>query len=325
MSGAFDPAGVARRVVATEIAGLEALHDALAGPLGAALAEAVDVIGGRKGRLVCSGIGKSGHVARKIAATLASTGTPAQFVHATEASHGDLGMIGGDDAVLALSWSGGTAELTDLVAYAKRFAIPLIAMTAQADSPLGRAADVPLILPAAREACGETRAPTTSTILQMALGDALAVALLERRGFTAEDFRIFHPGGKLGSALMRVGDLMHSGPDMPVVGPETPMLDALLAMTAGRMGCVGVADGDGRLAGIVTDGDVRRRAARGLGGLVARECMSANPLTIGPDALAGEAVALMNARSVTVLFAVDADRRPLGILHMHDLLKAGLA
>jgi arabinose-5-phosphate isomerase len=269
-------------------------------------------------------VGKSGHVARKIAATMASTGTPAMFIHPTEASHGDMGMIGPDDGVLALSKSGEVSEMSDLIAYTKRFSIPLIAMTANAGSVLGKAGDYLMLLPDAAEACGETRAPTTSTTMQIAYGDALAVALLEQRGFTAQDFRVYHPGGKLGAMLKSVGDLMHGGDDLPLVSVSTPMMEALLTMTAKRFGATGVVDEAGILVGIITDGDIRRRAGGDFTALVARDVMTALPMTIATDALAGAALAALNDKGRTVIFAVDAGHRPVGILHVHDLLRAGV-
>ena len=313
---------VARDVLAAEAAGLQALAAGLDG----GFARAVDVLAGVAGRIVVSGMGKSGHVARKIAATLASTGAPALFVHPAEASHGDLGMIVAGDAVLALSNSGETAELADLVAHARRFGIPLVAITARAGSALAGAADVALILPPAREACPMGLAPTTSTTMQMALGDALAVALLTRRGFGAADFRQFHPGGKLGARLRRVRELMHGGAEMPLAGPETAMDAALVMMTSKRFGCLGVVE-DGALVGIFTDGDLRRAIGPELLGRRLRAVMNAAPRTIGPDMLAAEALHVMNApeRPITALFVVDAARRPLGILHIHDLLRAGVA
>jgi arabinose-5-phosphate isomerase len=298
---------------------------ALAASLDGGFARAVERLAGLNGRIVCTGVGKSGHVARKIAATLASTGSPALFVHASEANHGDLGMITADDAILALSKSGETRELREIVAYAKRFGIPLIGVTAVADSALGAAADILLLLPDAPEAADGLDAPTTSTTLQMALGDALAVALLEGRGFTAHDFRIFHPGGKLGAALRMVGELMHGLAETPLVSPGTAMSDTLLVMTEKRFGCVGVRDDGGRLVGVITDGDLRRH----MGGLLdhtAGEVMTPNPKTVAPTALAVEAIKLMSDPEplVTVLFVVE-DGRPVGILHIHDLLRAGVA
>lgn len=309
-----------QRVIETEIAGLSALQASI----GEDFAKTVRTIVALKGRLVCAGVGKSGHVARKIAATLASTGTPAMFIHPTEASHGDMGMIGPDDGVLALSKSGEVSEMSDLIAYTKRFSIPLIAMTANADSALGRAGDHLMLLPQAAEACGETRAPTTSTTMQIAYGDALAVALLEQRGFTAQNFRVYHPGGKLGALLKSVADLMHKGDDLPLVGLDTPMMEALLTMTAKRFGATGVVDASGQLVGIITDGDIRRRAGGDFGALKAADMMTPAPMTIHPDALAGAALAALNDKGRTVIFAVDGDTKPVGILHVHDLLRAGV-
>jgi arabinose-5-phosphate isomerase len=314
---------VARMVLRTEAAGLHALATGLSG----GFARAVELLAGTTGRVVVSGMGKSGHVGRKIAATLASTGTPALFVHPAEASHGDLGMIVAGDAVLALSNSGETVELADLVAHSRRFALPLVAITARADSALARAADVALTLPAAAEACPMGLAPTTSTTMQMALGDAIAVALLTRRGFTAADFHQFHPGGRLGSRLKRVGELMHSGDAMPVAPPDTEMDRALLLMTEKRFGCLGVVDATGKLAGIVTDGDLRRAMGPDLLLRQVADIMTRAPRTIGPDVLAAEALHIMNAkeRMITSLFVVDPRGRPLGILHIHDLLRVGVA
>jgi arabinose-5-phosphate isomerase len=314
---------VARSVLHTEAAGLHAL----AASLTASFATAVELLAGATGRVVISGMGKSGLVARKIAATLASTGTPALFVHPAEASHGDLGMIVPGDAALALSNSGETAELADLVAHSRRFALPLVAITARPGSTLASAADVALILPNAAEACPMGLAPTTSTTMQMALGDALAVALLTRRGFTAAEFHQIHPGGRLGARLRRVQDLMHDGEAVPVAPPETSMDRALLVMTEKRFGCLGVVDQAGRLIGIVTDGDLRRAMGPDLLSRQVGEVMTRTPRTIAADALAGEALHAMNAddRPITALFVVDAGNRPQGILHIHDLLRAGVA
>ncbi len=318
-----DDIATARAVLTTEAAGLVALADALDQRVAAAVA----LLAAASGRVVVSGMGKSGHVARKIAATLASTGTPALFVHPAEASHGDLGMIVAGDAVLALSNSGETAELADLIAHTRRFAIPLVGITARAGSALATAADVALILPAAPEACPLGLAPTTSTTMQMALGDALAVALLSRRGFGPADFRQFHPGGRLGARLLRVRDLMHTGAELPLCAPATPMAAALLVMTEKRFGCLGVVGEDGTLAGIITDGDLRRAMGPDLLGRRADAVMTTAPRTIAPEALAAEALHAMNARGrpVNVLFVTDAARRPSGILHVHDLLRAGVA
>jgi arabinose-5-phosphate isomerase len=315
---AFDAIAVGRRVLATEAQALGLMAD----QLGETFMAAVETIFTAKGRVVLTGVGKSGHVGRKIAATLASTGTPAMFVHANEASHGDLGMIGVDDVVLALSKSGEVKELTDVIHYAKRFGVPLLAMTAAAGSALGKAADILLLLPDAPEATDGVNAPTTSTTLQIALGDALAVAVLERRGFTADDFRIYHPGGKLGAMLRTVADIMHGAQDLPLVAPQTTMSQALLVMTEKRFGCVGVQDQVGQLSGLITDGDLRRHMD-GLLGLTAEQVMTAKPRTVGADMLAAEALRLMNEWRITVLFVVEAGK-PVGILHIHDLLRAGV-
>jgi arabinose-5-phosphate isomerase len=314
---------VARSVLATEAAGLRALAEAL----DHRFAEAVDLLAGVTGRVVVSGMGKSGHVARKIAATLASTGTPALFVHPAEASHGDLGMIVPGDAVLALSNSGETAELADLIAHARRFGLPLVGVTGKPNSTLAAAADVALVLPAAREACPMGLAPTTSTTMQLALGDALAVALLQRRGFGPADFRNFHPGGKLGAKLRRVREFMHGGDSLPLAPPSTPMPQALLLMTGKGFGCLGVVGAEGQLLGILTDGDLRRAMGPDLLTRSLGDVMTRAPRTIGPDALAAEALHAMTARArpITALFVVDAAMRPVGILHIHDLLRAGLA
>jgi arabinose-5-phosphate isomerase len=316
-----DAIAVGRRVLAAEADALAAQAQAL----GASFAEAVDRLAAARGRIICTGIGKSGHVARKIAATFASTGAAALFVHPAEASHGDLGMITREDAVLALSKSGEPRELADLIAYARRFSIPLIAITAEPESALGRAADVVLRMADAREATPEVSAPTTSTTLQMALGDALAVALLERRGFKPEDFRLFHPGGTLGAMLRSVGDLMHGAGELPLVEAATPMRQALLVMTEKRWGIVGVVDAKGRLLGAITDGDLRRHID-GLLDRTAGEVMTPGPKkTVPPGLLASEALSRMSdpPPAVTVLFVVD-DGRPVGILHVHDLLRAGV-
>jgi arabinose-5-phosphate isomerase len=317
---AFEATQVGRRVLMVEAEALGALAAALDGRFD----DAVEAMFKAKGKIVCTGMGKSGHVARKIAATLASTGSPAAFVHPAEASHGDLGMVGPGDVVLALSKSGEARELADIVAYAKRFDMPLLAVTCVADSALGRAADILLLMPDAAEATPEVNAPTTSTTLQMALGDALAVALLERRGFTAGDFRLFHPGGKLGALLRTVGDLMHGLAEAPLVAPGTPMREALLVMTEKRFGCVGVLGDGGRLVGIITDGDIRRHID-GLFDHTAGEVMTASPKTAAPAMLAAEALKHMTqtAPASTVLFVVDQGR-PVGILHIHDLVRAGV-
>jgi arabinose-5-phosphate isomerase len=317
-----DDLAVARAVLRTEANGLQALATGLE----YGFTRAVELLAGVTGRVVVSGMGKSGHVGRKVAATLASTGTPALFVHPAEASHGDLGMIVPGDAVLALSNSGETVELADLVAHSRRFGLPLVAITARAESALAKAADVALTLPDAAEACPMGLAPTTSTTMQMALGDALAVALLTRRGFTEADFRQFHPGGRLGTRLQRVRDLMHTDEAVPLALPDTVMDRALLMITEKRFGCLGVVDPAGRLAGIVTDGDLRRAMGPDLLSRQVGDIMTRSPRTIAPDALAVEALHVMNARErpITTLFAVDPDGRPVGILHIHDLLRAGI-
>jgi arabinose-5-phosphate isomerase len=314
----FDAVSVGRRVLACESDALTRAAEELGPPF----ARAVEIAFAAKGRIVCMGVGKSGHVARKISATLASTGSPAIFVHLSEASHGDLGMISGQDVILALSKSGEVRELADTLAYAKRFDIPLIAITAHADSTLGRGADVVLLLPDAAEATAEVNAPTTSTTLQMALGDALAAALIERRGFTARDFHVFHPGGKIGAMLRTAGDLMHAGRELPLVSPATSMSEALIVMTQKRFGCVGVRDQDGRLEGLITDGDIRRHMD-GLLGHTAGQVMTPAPKTIARGALAAEALKVMNDNAITVLFVVE-DGKPVGILHIHDLLRVGV-
>ncbi|WP_439576534.1 KpsF/GutQ family sugar-phosphate isomerase [Elioraea sp.] len=310
----------ARRVLETEAAGLAALAAGLDGAFGRAL----DLLAAVTGRIVVTGMGKSGHVGRKIAATLASTGAPALFVHPAEASHGDLGMITAADAILALSNSGETPELSDILAYARRFAIPLVAVTSRGGSTLARHADVALVLPDAPEACPMGLAPTTSTTLMLALGDAIAVALLARKGFSASDFRLFHPGGTLGQRLARVRELMHTGAEVPLAPETTRMDEALVTMTARRFGCLGLTDAAGRLAGIITDGDLRLHMEPRLLERRAAEVMTRSPRTIGPEALAAEALREMNERRITALFVVE-DGRPIGILHVHDLLRAGAA
>ena len=315
--------GVAQAVLAAEAAGLRALAATLDG----SFTEAVERLASCGGRVVVSGMGKSGHIGRKIAATLASTGTPAIFVHPAEASHGDLGMIVAGDAVLALSNSGETAELADLVAHARRFGLPLIAITAKPASTLARAADVVLVLPQAPEACPLGLAPTTSTTMQLALGDSLAVALLTRRGFTQGEFSAFHPGGKLGAQLRLVGELMHSGDSIPLAPPDLSMDRALLIMTGKGFGCLGAVGPDGRLAGVLTDGDLRRAMGSDLLGRKVGDVMNRAPRTIAAHALAADALRAMNhgSRPVTSLFVVDSEGRPEGILHVHDLLRAGAA
>ncbi len=292
-----------------------------------AISQALDLLTVKgAGRVIVSGMGKSGHVARKIAATMASTGTPSMYVHPAEASHGDLGMITPHDALLALSNSGETPELTDVIQYSRRFAIPLVGMTSHPESALAQASDIALILPQVDEACPMGLAPTTSTTLMLALGDALAVALLERKGFSSADFKVFHPGGKLGRKLLKVADLMHAGDEQPLVAGSMSMGQVLLVMTNKSFGCVGVLDAGGeQLAGVITDGDLRRHMAPGLFARTAAQVMTADPKTIRSGALAAEALHVMNARSITSLFVVDEGKRPVGIVHMHDCLRAGIA
>jgi arabinose-5-phosphate isomerase len=314
----------ALRTLATEADGLTALAAALQNGLGAPFAAATDMIRNAKGRIIVTGLGKSGHIGRKIAATMASTGTPAFFVHAAEASHGDLGMITPDDVIIALSWSGETAELRSLIAYSRRFRIQLIALTSDSESTLGAAADVVLALPKAREACPNNLAPTTSALMQLAIGDALAIALLESRGFSATDFSVLHPSGKLGAMLKFVRDLMHKETAIPVKPLGTPMSEALFEMTSKGFGCVAIVDTRGEIAGIVTDGDLRRHMRPDLMTVTVDEVMTANPKTIGEDLLAGEALEILNASKITALI-VTKGRTPVGILHLHDLLRAGVA
>jgi arabinose-5-phosphate isomerase len=311
---------VARRALALEADGITALSDGL----DHRFTEAIDILAAVDGRVIVSGMGKSGLVGRKVASTLASVGTPANFVHPGEASHGDLGMITAGDAVLALSNSGETAELGDLLDYAKRFGIPVIAITGVGGSTLTAAADVALVLPDAGEACPMGLAPTTSTTMMLALGDAIAVALIERRGFSEADFQVFHPAGKLARRLLRVANLMHAGDAVPLVGRDTMMADALIVMTEKRLGCVGVVDDSGVLAGIITDGDLRRHMSDRLLAKSAADVMTEAPLSVPAATLASEALGLMNARQITTLFVVD-EGRPHGILHIHDCLQAGVA
>lgn len=300
---------------------------AMARCVGPGFTAAVDLLDRMAGRAIVTGMGKSGHIARKIAATLASTGTTAVFVHPAEASHGDLGMITDSDVIVALSNSGETSELADIVTYAKRFEIPLIAITGRGDSTLAKAADTALVLADTAEACPMGLAPTTSTTVTLALGDALAVALLERKGFSADDFHVLHPGGKLGRQLLRVADIMHVGDALPLVGRDTHMAEALITMTAKSFGCVGVVDEGGALAGIVTDGDLRRHMSPDLMSLNVTDIMTQGATTIRADALVSEALHVMNGgggRPITNLFVVD-DGKPVGIIHIHDCLRVGVA
>jgi arabinose-5-phosphate isomerase len=312
------------RTLEAEAGGIGALAAAMQNGMGHAFAAAVEMMRGARGRVVVSGMGKSGHIGRKITATLSSTGTPALFVHPAEASHGDLGMITPDEVIMALSWSGETAELKNLIDYSRRFRIGLIAITADPDSTLGSAADVVLALPHAREACPHNLAPTTSSLMQLALGDALAIALLESRGFTALDFRALHPGGRLGAALQFVRAIMHSGDALPLKPQGTPMSDAIVEMTAKGLGCVGIVDPQGRLLGIITDGDLRRHMGPKLLDAKVDVVMTKRPITVRPDQLASEVLEILNSSKITALFVVDGTK-PVGVVHLHDLLRTGVA
>src|SRR5712691_1183730 len=312
------------RTLEAECDGIGALAAAIRDGLGAPFLAAVELMHKARGRVIVTGMGKSGHVGRKIAATFASTGTPAFFVHPGEASHGDLGMVTADDVIMALSWSGETVELKDLTDYSRRFRIGLIAVTAYDDSTLGKAADVVLALPHAREACPHNLAPTTSSLMQLALGDALAIALLERRGFTALDFHTFHPGGKLGAMLKFVRDIMHTGDEIPLACVGARMSEAIAEMTAKTFGCAGITDQAGRLVGIITDGDLRRHMRADLLDVRVDDIMTRAPKTVRPDQLVSEALELINSSKITALMVVEAGK-PVGVVHFHDLLRAGVA
>ncbi len=314
----------ALRTLEAEAGGIGALSVALRDGLGASFVAAVERIRAAEGRVIVTGMGKSGHVARKIASTLASTGTPAFSVHPGEASHGDLGMIANNDVIIALSWSGETVELKNITDYSRRFQIGLIAMTANPDSTLAKTADVVLVLPQAREACPHNLAPTTSSLMQLALGDALAIALLESRGFTAVDFGLLHPGGRLGAQLKLVRDLMHTGAAVPLAPLGTRMSDAIIEMTTKGFGCVGIVDSRGQLVGIITDGDLRRNMRPDLLDAGVDTVMTRGPKTVRPDQLISETLELLNSQKVTALFAVESDK-PVGIIHVHDFLRAGAA
>jgi arabinose-5-phosphate isomerase len=314
----------ALRTLETERAGLSTLAAELGNGLSEAFADAVGLLAQVSGRVIVTGVGKSGHIGSKIAATLASTGTPAFFVHPAEANHGDLGMIAPDDAVLAMSWSGETTELKGIVAYARRFAIPLIAITSRLDSTLAREATTVLALPRVAEACPHGLAPTTSTLMQLVIGDALAVALLEARGFTSDHFRTFHPGGQLGASLVKIGEIMHTGDKLPLVHAGTGMREAILEISSKGFGCVAVLGEDGRLAGIITDGDLRRNMDGDLMSRRVEEVMTRSPRRVAPDALAGAVLQTINASSITTIIVVE-DERPVGIVHLHDLLRIGVA
>jgi arabinose-5-phosphate isomerase len=314
----------ALRTLEVDACGVTALAAAMRGGLGRSFRAAIDLIRKARGRIIVTGMGKSGHIGRKISSTLASTGTPSFFVHAAEASHGDLGMITADDVIIALSWSGETAELKNLIDYSRRFRSPLIAITAEAGSTLGKAADVALVLPPVREACPHNLAPTTSSLIQLALGDALAIALLEDRGFTAVDFGTLHPGGRLGALLKFVGDIMHTGESMPLAPTGTKMMQAIVQMSAKGFGCIGITDSQNNLIGIVTDGDLRRHMSPDLLNLQVDAVMTKNPKSVHPDQLASEVLELMNATQITAAFVLQDDK-PVGFVHLHDLLRVGVA
>jgi arabinose-5-phosphate isomerase len=312
------------RTLRIEATGLRLLEAALEGDMRDPFEEACTMIAGARGRVIVSGMGKSGHIGAKIAATLASTGTPAFFVHPAEASHGDLGMITPQDVVIALSWSGETAELRSIVFYSRRFKVPLIAITSRADSTLAHSADIALVLPRVEEACPHGLAPTTSTLIQHALGDALAIALLERRGFTADEFANFHPGGSLGANLAHVRDVMHTGERVPLAPVGTLMREALLLISNKGFGCLGIVDDLGNLVGIVTDGDLRRHLTGDIFERAVEDVMTPDPKVIEPDALVASALEVLNSAAITALLVVE-NEKPVGIVHMHDLLKIGAA
>ncbi|WP_310618812.1 KpsF/GutQ family sugar-phosphate isomerase [Flexibacterium corallicola] len=312
------------RTLEAEKTGVDSLLTSLQNGLGAPFLKAVETIGQSKGRVIVSGIGKSGLIGTKLAATFASTGTPAFFVHASEASHGDLGMITEEDVVIAISWSGETQELASLIAFTRRFRVPLIGITSKSESALGRASDICLELPAVQEACPHGLAPTTSTLIQMAIGDALAIALLEARGFTASDFKVYHPGGKLGATLQHVRDVMHSGPEVPLAPVGTSMREAIVLMTQKSLGVLGITNGLGQLVGIITDGDLRRHISSDFLDKPVEEIMTADPKTVTEDLLVGAALDMINTMGITSLFVVDG-KRPVGIVHLHGLLRVGAA
>ncbi|MEI8295059.1 MAG: KpsF/GutQ family sugar-phosphate isomerase [Alphaproteobacteria bacterium] len=311
---------VGRDVLAQEAAALSSLQESL----GESFVQAISLLAQTRARIVVSGMGKSGHIARKIAATLSSTGQPSLFVHPAEASHGDLGMITADDAVLLLSKSGETSEMTTLLHYTRRFSMPLVAITANPQSTLAQSSDACLLLPKTAEACPMGLAPTTSTVMMLALGDAIAIALLVNRGFSNQDFHRFHPGGNLGTQLKRVTHIMHTGESLPLGKLQDPMSDILLTMTAKGFGCVGITDDDNRLIGVITDGDLRRHMVPNLLALKASEVMTAKPKTVDSAMLMGEALAFMNEKMVTSLFVVDSTSHVLGVIHIHDFIRTGV-
>lgn len=318
------PIASAMRTLDLESEGLAQLREALNGPLGGPFGAALRLMRAALGRVIVSGVGKSGHVGQKIAATFASTGTPAFFVHPTEASHGDLGMITPHDVILVLSWSGETVELNPLITYSRRFSVPLISLTSRSHSALGQQSDVVLELPRTKEACPHGLAPTTSTTMQLAIGDCLAIALLEAKGFTAHDFKKFHPGGSLGASLKYVGDVMHKADKLPLASDNEAMSKALVTMTQKSFGCLGIVDSKGRLIGVVTDGDLRRHMGKDLLAARTSDIMTRRPKTAKPSMLASAALEMINASRITSLFVVDKGK-PVGIVHVHDLLRAGVA
>ncbi|MEM8686965.1 MAG: KpsF/GutQ family sugar-phosphate isomerase [Pseudomonadota bacterium] len=313
----------ARRTLTIEADGLKHLSASFDGPLGTSFIKAIETIESAKGRVIVCGMGKSGHIARKMASTFSSTGTAAYYVHPSEASHGDLGMIAPEDVLLIISNSGETAELRDILSYSRRFAVPLIALTSKPESALGTAADIVLELPRHAEACPNGLAPTTSTTLQVALGDALAVALLENKGFSPKDFKVLHPGGRLGASLSYVRDVMHEVNELPLVHPDTVMSDTLVVMTSKRFGCAGVVDGDGNLVGVITDGDLRRHMKNDLLDNTAGTVMTQNPVVASADDLASAVLETLNSRKITSLF-VTQQNKPVGIVHIHDILRVGV-
>ena len=309
------------KTIDSEIKAIEELKHSLDS---VSLTQALDFMQNSKGRIIITGMGKSGHIGKKIAASLASTGTPSFFVHPAEASHGDLGMITEDDVVIAISNSGESRELVDILNYCKRFGIKLIAITKNAESSLGKAGDVILLLPNNGEACPIGLAPTSSTTATLVLGDVLTIGMIERKGFSKEDFNDRHPGGKLGSILKRVSDLMHTGQDMPILDENSNMQAVLLEMTSKRLGCVGFINQAGNLTGILTDGDLRRCLSSKILEEKAVDLMTKNPKTIAPNAMSAEALKIMHDKKITNLFVVE-NNKPVGVIHIHDLLNNGVA
>ena len=310
------------KTIDLEIDGLNALKSELNTDLGKSVTKTINLITQLKGRIIVSGLGKSGHVAKKIAATLASTGTPSLFVHAGEAGHGDLGMITQNDAIIALSWSGETSELAPIIAYSRRFKVPLIAMTSGQKSTLAKAADIVLLLPNVKEACPNNLAPTTSALLQMSMGHILAMTLLEIRGFSPVDYKVFHPGGQLGANLKQVQEIMHVGNSIPISKQGTLIRDAIVQISEKGFGCIGVINERGELIGIITDGDLRRHLTADILHNPVESIMSSSPITVQPEMLVGAALELLNSSGITALYVVEKEV-PVGIVHLHDLLRVG--